>query len=77
VTTSQVPLPLIQHISQIIVNSLSHIVTNCVSNLPHNHLFLNDVVHFFISMMNLKLKEEIKVSPFFDNSIEDDLGLFG
>jgi len=27
-------------------------------------------------MMNLKL-EEIKVSPFFDNLIEDDLGVVG
>jgi hypothetical protein len=69
-----VPPPLTQHISQIIVNSLSPIVTNCVSN---NHLLLNDVLHFFISMMNLKLKEEIKVSPFFDNLIEDDLGVVG
>jgi hypothetical protein len=77
VTTSQVPPPFTQHISQIIVNSLSHIITNCVSNLPHKHLLLNDVLHFFISTMNLKLKEEIKVSPFFDNSIEDDLGVFG
>jgi hypothetical protein len=32
--------------------------------------------NFFISMMNLKL-EEIKVSPFFDNLIEDDLGVVG
>jgi hypothetical protein len=28
-------------------------------------------------MMNLKLKEEIKVSLFFDNLIEDDLGVVG
>jgi hypothetical protein len=28
-------------------------------------------------MMNLKLKEEIKVSRFFDNLIEDDLGVVG
>ncbi len=76
-TTSQVPPPLTQHISQIIVNSLSRIITNCVSKLPHKHLLLNDVLHFFISTMNLKLKEEIKASPFFDNSIEDDLGVFG
>ncbi len=75
--TSQVPPPLTQHISQIIVNYLSPIGTNCVSNLSHNHLLLNDVLHFFISMMNLKLKEEIKVSRFFDNLIEDDLGVVG
>jgi hypothetical protein len=74
VRTSQVPPPLTQHISQIIVDSLSPIVTNCVLNLFHNHLLLNDVLHFFISMMNLKLKEEIKMSPFFENLIEDDLG---
>jgi hypothetical protein len=27
--------------------------------------------------MNLKLKEEIKMSPFSDNLIEDDLGVVG
>jgi len=77
VRISQVPPPLTQHISQIIVNSPSPIGTNCVSNLFHNHLLLNDVLNFFISMMNLKLKEEIKVSPCFDNLIEDDLGVVG
>jgi hypothetical protein len=69
------PPPLTQHISQIIVNSLSPIVSNYSLNLFHNHLLLNDVLHFFISMMNWKLKEEIKVSPFFDKLIEDDLGV--
>jgi hypothetical protein len=77
VRTSQVPPPLTQHISQITVDSLSLIITNCTLNLSHNHLLFNDVLHFFISMMNLKLKEEIKVSHFFDNLIEDDLGVVG
>jgi hypothetical protein len=77
VRTSQVPPPFTQHISQIIVDSLSLIVINCVLNLSHNHLLFNDVLHFFISMMNLKLKEEIKMSHFFDNLIEDHLGVVG
>ncbi len=69
--------PLTQHISQIIVDYVSPIVINCVLNFSHNHLLLNDELPFFISMMNLKLKEEIEVSPFFDNLIEDDLSVVG
>jgi hypothetical protein len=44
-------------ISQIIVNCLSPIITTYVLNKSYGHWFLNDALHFAISM-NLKLKEK-------------------
>jgi hypothetical protein len=77
VRTNQVPPPLTQHISQIIVDSLSLIVINFVLNLFHNDLLFNDVLYFFHIHDEFELKEEIEVSHFFDNLIEDDLGVVG
>jgi hypothetical protein len=47
------------------------IVFSCVFNQFHGHWFINDVLHFVISM-SLKLKEENKIIPSFESLMEDD-----
>jgi hypothetical protein len=58
-------------ISQIIVDCLSPIVITYILNKSHGHQFLNDALHFAISM-NLKLKEKNEVVAFFHILMEDD-----
>ncbi len=52
------PPPLTWHISQIIINYLSPIVTACVLNQV-GHWLLSDALHFAISL-SLKLKKQMK-----------------
>jgi hypothetical protein len=57
--------------SRTIVDCLFPIVATCVLNKSYEHWFLNDALHFAISM-NLKLKEKNEVVTFFHISMEDD-----
>jgi len=63
------PPPLTRHISQIIVDVISLIVSICVLNQSKGHwLQLNDALNFNISIC-LKLKEETNLVSF-DNFME-------
>jgi hypothetical protein len=57
--TCQVPPPLTWHISQIVVDCLSPIVSICVINQSCGHWLLSDALHSIISM-SLKLNEKKK-----------------
>jgi hypothetical protein len=63
------PPPVTWHISKIIMNCLSLIVY--VLNQYCGHWLFNDVLHSVISM-NLKLKEENKITPSFESLMEVD-----
>jgi hypothetical protein len=69
--TIRMPLLLIWHICQIIVNNHSPIVTTCVLNQSKGHWLLCDAFNFSISI-SLKLKKELKNAPFFQTLIEED-----
>jgi hypothetical protein len=69
--TSHVPSPLTWHISQIIVDVLSSIVSACVLNQSHGHWLLFNVLNVTITM-NLKLKEEYGISLNLQDLIDDD-----
>jgi hypothetical protein len=59
--TSRVPPPLTWHISQIIVDVLSSVVSACVLNQSHGNWLLFDALNVKITM-SLKLKEESRIS---------------
>jgi hypothetical protein len=65
------PLLLIWHICQIIVNNLSLVVTNCVLNQFKGHWLLSDAFNFTISI-SFKLKKELENAPSFQTLIEED-----
>jgi hypothetical protein len=67
---TQVPLPLTQHISQIIVDVLSHIVFTYVLNQSKGHWLLNDVLNYAIYIC-LKLKGKKIISISFDSFMEE------
>jgi hypothetical protein len=62
-------------IFQIIVDCLSLVVFACVFNQSRGHWFLNDDLHFVISM-SLKLEEENKIIPSFESILEDNSIIF-
>jgi hypothetical protein len=59
--TSRVPPPLTWHISQIIVDVLSSVVSACVLKQSHGNWLLFDALNVKITM-SLKLKEESRIS---------------
>jgi hypothetical protein len=63
--------PLTWHISQIIVDVLSLVMLDCVFNKSKCHWLLSDALNFDISIC-LKLREEFKISNYFDNFMEKD-----
>jgi len=65
------PLSLIWHIREIVVDCFSPIVYACVLHQSHGHWLLNDVLHFLISM-RLKLKVKNKIILSFESLVEDD-----
>jgi len=65
------PLSLIWHICEIVVDCFSPIVYACVLHQSHGHWLLNDVLHFLISM-RLKLKVKNKIILSFESLVEDD-----
>jgi hypothetical protein len=65
------PLLLIWHICQIIVNNLSLVVTTCVLNQSKGHWLLSGAFNFAISM-SLKFKKKLKNAPSFQTLIEED-----
>jgi len=71
----QMPPFLIWHIYQILVDSLSPIVSSYVFNQSHGHWLLSDALHSIISM-SLKLKEENKIILSFESLMEDDSIIF-
>jgi hypothetical protein len=60
-TTCHVPSPLIWHISQIIFDVLSLIVSACFLNQLHGHWLFSDALNATITM-SLKLKEKFRIS---------------
>jgi hypothetical protein len=70
-TTSHVPSPLIWHISQIIVDVLSSIVSTCFLNQFHGYWLFFDALNATITM-SLKLKEKIRISSNLEDLIYDD-----
>jgi hypothetical protein len=69
--TSLVLPPLTWHISQIIVDALSLVVSACVLNQSHGHLLLSNALNVTI-IMSLKLKEEFGISFNLQDLIDDD-----
>ncbi len=59
--TSHVPPLLTWHISQIVVDVLSLVISACVLNQSHGHWLLSNALNVKITM-SLKLKEEYGIS---------------
>ncbi len=68
---TQVPPLLTWHISQIIVDVLSPIVSTCVLNQSRGHWLLGDVLNYAIYIC-LKLKGKTIISVSFDNFMEEE-----
>ncbi len=66
-----VPPPLTWHIFQIIVNVLSLVISDYVLNQSRGHWLLSDALNAII-IMNLKFKEEFRISSNLQDLIDDD-----
>jgi hypothetical protein len=69
--TSHVPPPLIWHISQIIFNVFSLVVSDCVLNQSCGHWLPFDALNAII-IMSLKLKEKYEISSNLQDLIDDE-----
>jgi hypothetical protein len=63
------------HVTQIVVNVFSHVVSACVLNQYYAHWFLSDAFHFAITP-NTKLMEELENALTFDNIMDEDFWMF-
>ncbi len=69
--TTWVPLLLTWHISQIIVDVFSPIMSTYVFNQSKDHWLSSDALNYVIFIC-LKLKEESRISSYFDNFMEKE-----
>jgi len=65
------PPHLTWHISQIIVDCIYLLIYVYVLNQSYDHWLLTNASHFTLTM-SFNLKEEVKISPFTNNLMEDD-----